>query len=111
MNAQVQLHLALILFLPWFAILGGLFWFVPREPRMRARRVFDGVALAIAVVAFVLAVRWGHAIAEPTGSAGNIWRQVVATATGYGVFLGTMTLAWFLRRRWLRRLSARSSSP
>jgi hypothetical protein len=103
MSPQVQLHLALILFLPWFAILGGLFWFYPRAPRTPARRAFDIASLAVAVIAFVVAIRWGHAIAEPTGSAGNIWRQVVATATGYGVFLAVMTLAFFLRRGWLRR--------
>ena len=103
MNSQVQLYLALILFLPWFAILGGLFWFYPREPRTRARRVFDIASMLIAIVAFLVAIRWGHAIAEPTGTAGNIWRQVVATATGYAVFLGVMTTAWFVRRRWLRR--------
>lgn len=105
MSTQVQLHLALILFLPWFAILGGLFWFYPRQPRTRARRVFDVASLAIAIVAFVLTIRWGHAIAEPTGTAGNIWRQVVATASGYGVFLGLMTVAFLLRRRWLRASS------
>lgn len=103
MSAQVQLHLALILFLPWFAILGSLFWFCPREPRGTARRVFDVAAMIVAVIAFVLAIRWGHAIAEPTGTAGNIWRQVVATATGYAVFLAVMTLAFILRRAWLRR--------
>lgn len=103
MNAQVQLHLALILFLPWFAILGSLFWFYPRAPRTRARRVFDIAALMVAIIAFVIAVRWGHAIAQPTGTAGNIWRQVVATATGYGVFLAVMTLAFFVRRGWLRK--------
>lgn len=102
MNSQIQLHLALILFLPWFAILAGLFWFYPREPRTRARRVFDVASLLVAVVAFVIAIRWGHAIAQPTGTAGNIWRQVVATATGYAVFLGVMTAAWFARRAWLR---------
>ena len=104
MNQQVQLHLALILFLPWFAILGSLFWFYPRQPRTRARRVFDVTSLVVAVVAFVIAMRIGYVIAEPTGTAGNIWRQVVATAGGYATFLGVMTVAWCLRRRWLRRL-------
>lgn len=103
MNPQVQLHLALILFLPWFAILGTLFWMVPREPRTRARRVFDMASLAVAVLSFIVAIRWGHAVAEPTGSAGNIWRQVVATAVGYAVFLGVLTSAWCARRAWLRR--------
>ncbi|HZX80722.1 MAG TPA: hypothetical protein VFE72_07215 [Lysobacter sp.] len=104
MNQQVQLYLALILFLPWFAILGSLFWFYPRQPRTRARRVFDVASLVVAIIAFVIAMRVGHDIAEPTGTAGNIWRQVVATAAGYAVFLGVMTAAWFVRRRWLRRL-------
>lgn len=103
MSSQVQLHLALILFLPWFAILGGLFWFYPREPRTQARRTFDIASLVVAVIAFVVAIRWGHAIAEPTGTAGNIWRQVVATATGYAVFLAVITAAFLVRRRWLRR--------
>jgi hypothetical protein len=103
MSSQVQLHLALILFLPWFAILGGLYWFYPRTPRTHARRMFDIAALLIAIAAFVVTIRWGHAIAEPTGTAGNIWRQVVATASGYVVFLALMTAAWFLRRRLLLR--------
>lgn len=102
MSAQVQLHLALILFLPWFAILGSLFWLYPPQPRTRARRMFDVASLLVAVIAFVIAIRWGHAIAEPTGTAGNIWRQVVATAVGYAVFLGVVTAAFFIRRRWLR---------
>ena len=80
MSAQVQLHLALILFLPWFAILGSLFWFYPRQPRTPSRRAFDVGAMVLAIIAFVVAIRWGHAIAQPTGTAGNIWRQVVATA-------------------------------
>jgi hypothetical protein len=101
-NPHVEVNLALLLFLPWFAILGTLFWLYPREPRTRARRVFDVLSLVVALVAFVITVQWGHAIAEPTGSAGRIWKQVVATAAGYGVFLGVMVLAWFARRRWLR---------
>lgn len=103
MNPAVELHLALILFLPWFAILGSLFWFFPREPRTRARRVFDIATYVVAIVAFVLAVRWGYAVARPTGTAGQIWHQVVATATGYGVFLAVMVAAWIVRGRWLRR--------
>ena len=31
-----------------------------------------------------------------------MWPQVLATSLGYGVFLAVITLAWFLRRRWLR---------
>jgi hypothetical protein len=37
MNSQVQLNLALILFLPWFAILGYVFWRFSPLPRSIAR--------------------------------------------------------------------------
>ncbi|WP_407352738.1 hypothetical protein [Luteimonas sp. R10] len=100
MNPLVELNLALILFLPWFLILGVLFWLFPREPRTAARRAFDAVALLLALVAFVLSVHWAHGSADPVY--GPMWRQVLATAIGYGAFLAVMTVAFFLRRRWLR---------
>lgn len=107
MSLPVQQVLALILFLPWFAILSSLFWFYPREPRTHARRLFDVASIAIALVAFVVVVRWAHGYAVPTGPSGNIWRQVLATISGYAVFLGVMLVAWLLRRRWLRRIEGR----
>jgi hypothetical protein len=107
MSASLQQVLALVLFLPWFAILTTLFWFYPREPRDAGRRVFDLVSIALALVAFVIVVRWAHGYAAPTGTAGNIWRQVLATVSGYAVFLGAMVAAWFLRRGWLGRRAAR----
>jgi hypothetical protein len=102
MSASVQQVLALILFLPWFTVLVTLFWLHPREPRDRARRLFDLASIALALVAFVLVVRWAHDYAAPTGTAGNIWRQVLATISGYAVFLAAMLVAWFVRRGWLR---------
>jgi hypothetical protein len=45
MNPLVELNLTLILFLPWFAILGTLYWLFPRRPRHAARVAFDIVAL------------------------------------------------------------------
>ena len=102
MSTPVQQVLALILFLPWFTILVTLFWLHPREPRDRARRLFDLASIALALLAFVLIVRWAHGYAVPTGTAGNIWRQVLATISGYAVFLAVMVAAWFARRRWLR---------
>ena len=48
MNPFVELNLALILFLPWFAILGVLYWMFPRQPRhavaqaVRRRRAAAG---------------------------------------------------------------------
>jgi len=102
MSMSVQQMLALILFLPWFAILTTLFWLYPRQPRGAPRCLFDLASIAVALVAFVLMIRWAHGYAVPTGSAGNIWRQVLATTSGYAVFLAVMVAAWFLRRRWLR---------
>jgi hypothetical protein len=105
MNATVELNLALILFLPWFAILGALFWFYPRQPRGRARIAFDLVALTLSVAAFVWSIHWSQNIADPRY--GKMWPQVLATAIGYGVFLATMTVAFFVRRHWLDRLGPR----
>ncbi|TZF87054.1 hypothetical protein FW784_11650 [Lysobacter lacus] len=99
----MQQALALILFLPWFVILSGLFWAYPRQPRTAARRAFDLASIALAVLAFVLVARWAHGYAVPTGTAGSIWRQVLATISGYGVFLAAMLVAWLLRRRWFAR--------
>lgn len=101
MSPDVQLHLALILFLPWFLILGSLFWLFPRQPRGVARTLFDLISLALATAAFLLAVQWSLATADR--SFGRMWPQVLATSVGYGVFLAMMTTAFFVRRAWLRR--------
>ena len=100
MNPLVELNLALILFLPWFAILGALYWMFPRQPRHSARKLFDAIALLLAVTAFLLSLYWSHASADPIY--GRMWQQVLATAVGYGVFLAVLTLAFFVRRHWLR---------
>lgn len=102
MSPLVEPNLALILFLPWFLILGVLFWCFPRQPRTRARRLFDAGALLVALLAFLAAIHWAHAAADP--GYGHMWRQVLATAVGYGVYLAAMTAAFALRRRWLRRM-------
>ena len=100
MNPLVESNLALVLFLPWFAILGALFWLYPRQPRDARRRLFDAASLLVATVAFVLALRWAHGVADR--QYGEMWPQVLATSLGYGVFLVVIALAWVLRRRWLR---------
>ncbi len=100
MHAQVELNLAMILFLPWFAILGVCFWVYPRRgPRPRARNLFDAAALALATLAGVLATWWSVANADP--DFGGMWRQVLASTLSYGAFLAVMTAAVFLRRRWI----------
>ncbi|MGO4263250.1 hypothetical protein [Lysobacter sp. TAB13] len=100
MSRFVELNLALILFLPWFAILGALFWLYPRKPRTPARQLFDAVSLAVSVCAFVLAVHWAHMNAGH--GHGAMWPQILATSMGYGVFLAVLALAFVLRWRWLR---------
>jgi hypothetical protein len=101
MSAAVQLNLALILFLPWFLILGALYWLFPQQPRNAARIAFDLAALALSVVAFVIAIHWSQDIADTRY--GRMWPQVLATSVGYGVFLAIMTAAFLVRRAWLRR--------
>lgn len=100
MSRFVELNLALILFLPWFAILGALFWLYPRRPRNAARQLFDAVSLAVSVCAFVLAVHWAHLHAGH--GHGAMWPQILATSLGYGVFLAVLAVAYALRWRWLR---------
>lgn len=107
MNPLVELNLALILFLPWFAILGALYWLYPRQPRDRARRLFDIVALLSSTFVFMLSVHWSHAVADR--GYGHMWPQVLATSLGYGAFLATLIAAFFVRRRWLGRRAPRRS--
>jgi len=90
--------LALILFLPWFAILAVIYWFYPRTlPRTPARRRFDLAMLALAFVASFIAGRWGYAIASTSIEAGPIWRQVLASLLAYKAFLVVMAAAWTWR--------------
>lgn len=104
MSAWVELNLGLILFLPWFAILATLYLLYPRQPRGNARRAFDIAALLLSTLAFVFAIHWAHASADPTY--GRMWQQVLATAVGYGVFLAVLGMAWAMRRAWLQGRAA-----
>lgn len=101
MSPQIELNLGLILFLPWFLILGVLFWLFPRQPRHWRRKLFDFASLALSVAAFMVSLYWAQGYADPAH--GQMWRQVLATSIGYGVFLGVLTAAvivrWWLWRR------------
>ena len=99
MNPLVELNLALILFIPWFAILGVLFWIYPRRPVKPGRRLFDAASLAISLVAAALAMYWSMDNAD--ARFGHMWAQVLASTLSYGAFLLVMTVAFFVRRRWL----------
>lgn len=100
MNAEVEFNLALILFLPWFAILGTLFWLYPRTPKHPMRGGYNLVVLAMALVLTWVGMRWGMLNADP--AAGAIWKQVLATLIAYGIFLAVVTLAWVARGRIFR---------
>ena len=95
MNPLVELNLTLILFLPWFGILGTLYWLFPRKPRNVARVLYDIVALVASVAVFLWSVHWSMAHADTAH--GRLWPQILATALGYGVFLGALGLAFALR--------------
>ena len=99
MNPLVELNLALILFLPWFAILAVLFWIYPRRPVRPGRRLFDATSLALALAAACAGMYWSMANADTRF--GAMWQQVLASSVSYGAFLLVMTLAFFARRRWL----------
>ncbi|MFY2765246.1 hypothetical protein [Arenimonas sp. MALMAid1274] len=99
MNPTIELNLAMLLFLPWFAILGGLFWWYPRAPRTPARRWFDIASLVLATLAAVLGTWWSYWNADL--SVGNLWRQLLASTISYGLFLGVMLLAIWIRHRTL----------
>jgi len=98
MNPLVELNLSLILFLPWFGILGTLFWLFPRQPRGARRVAFDIIALAVSIALFLWSVHWAMANADTRY--GRLWPQILATALGYGVFLAVLGAASGLRH-WL----------
>lgn len=97
MHPQIELNLALILFLPWFAILGVLFWVYPRTPRTGARRLFDLASLLLATGAAVAGMWWGMSNADAQSD--PIWRQILASLMVYGLFLLVLGTAFWLRWR------------
>jgi hypothetical protein len=90
--------LALILFLPWFIIVGAAYWFLPREsPRSSRRNRIDALALLLALVLSAA----GMALGMQTDTHGHhpIWAQVLATLYAYGAFLGVLASAAWLRAK------------
>jgi hypothetical protein len=96
-------YLALILFLPWFLLIGALFRLFPRQPRDASRKRFDAIALAVAFVLSFGGMRWGYALGLADVGTGAIWKQVLATLVAYGAFLAVMFMAVVLRTWWLQR--------
>lgn len=100
MNSHVELNLALILFLPWYAILGFVFWLFPSQPRTAARRGFDIVSLLMAFILAIVSMQWSFHHA--TSGYGGMWKQVLATSVSYGVFLLVLSVATLARWRIFR---------
>jgi hypothetical protein len=100
-NPLVETNLTLILFLPWFLILSALFWIWPRQPRGLARRLYDLAAILVSLALFVASLYWLQDLADPAH--GRMWRHILATAAGYGVFLAAMLVAFVLRMLLFRR--------
>jgi len=96
--------LALILFLPWFAILAWAYWAWPRWlPRSAARRGFDLAVLALAALASAIAM--DTAYDANGGFGGTLWKQVIATLCAYAGFLGVVAAAFFVRGRVWRHVN------
>ena len=91
--------LTLLLFLPWFVVLGGLMWAFPRQPRTPRRRLVDAALLCLALVISVVAMQWGLASGLRHVGTGAIWPQVLAVLYAYGAFLAVLLLGLWLRPR------------
>ena len=96
-------YLAIILFLPWFLLLGALFWLFPRQPRNPRRKAFDIAALVVAFEMSFVGMQWGYALGLADVGTGAIWKQVLATLVAYGAFLFVLTVAVLLRSLFLSR--------
>lgn len=101
MNPVVELNLAMILFIPWFSILGVLYWMFPRQPRNTARKAFDIASLVLATAVATFGMQWSVHNAE--AGYGHMWQQILATMMAYGGFLMVMTIAMMARWAWLSR--------
>lgn len=94
--------LSMLLFLPWFCVMGALYWWFPRQPRHRLRTVFDTVMLVLALLASAGFMLWGYRVGAGEMAQG-LWRQILAVLYAYGGFLAVMVLALLLRPRLLSR--------
>lgn len=90
--------LALVLFAPWFALLGWCYWSFPRaHVAPPARRGFDVAVLVVALAASTAAMLF--ALRLPWADAGPLWPQVAATLAAYHAFLAVLVVGWWLRGR------------
>lgn len=107
MSPLFALNLSLLLLLPWYLVLGAVFWRTRRKPATAAQRAFDAASLLLALLLAALGGYWSLASADP--AAGAIWKQVLASLVGYGLFLLVLALAFGLRARAASRMDSAPS--
>lgn len=97
-------YLSLLLMGPWLLILAWAYWAYPKSlPRTRARRLFDVIALVLAVWATVRLAVWGYdsfagvRVDELGVYSGAIWQQVAPALYAYGGFAAVLVPAALLR--------------
>lgn len=97
-------YLAILLLAPWLLILCWGYWAYPKSlPRTSFRRVFDVVALSLALIAAAECAVIGFdkvelPMVDGFGRAsGAIWQQVLPALYGYGAFTVVLVLAMLLR--------------
>ena len=92
--------LAVLMFLPWFAIVAWAYTRLPRpRPGERPRGAYDAVVIALGLGLAVLGMRWGLPAEHVYG---ELWPQVLATLLAYAAFLGVLLAGALLRARVLR---------
>jgi hypothetical protein len=104
-------YLAILLLTPWLLILCSGYWAYPKSlPRVAARRIFDVVAMLLAMIAAAqCAVIAFDQVELPTvdgfgRASGAIWQQVLPALYGYAAFTVVLLLAMLLRHvLWGRR--------
>jgi hypothetical protein len=98
-------YLAILLLAPWLLILAWAYWTFPKSLlRTSARRIFDFVALLLAVIAAVQGTLFGFdtatlpAVGQFGGRAsGEIWQLVLPALYGYGAFVVMLGIAILVR--------------
>jgi hypothetical protein len=104
-------YLAILLLAPWLLILCWAYWTYPKSlSKTSGRRIFDFVALLLAMVATGASALFGFdmvqlpAAGQLGRTSGAIWQQVVPALYGYGAFIVVLVLAMLLRHAcWGRR--------
>ena len=97
-------YLAILLLAPWLLILCWAYWAYPKSlPRTSTRRIFDFVALLLAMIGAAQCAVIGFDMVEPPPigqfgrASGGIWQQVLPALYGYGAFAAVLVLAMLLR--------------